>query len=86
MHNKLLKHELHFNEECAKEAVAHMIQMNKDIREVAAIVHVVRCFDDENIIHVEGKTDPIRDIEIINVELILADLEIIENRINKLGA
>lgn len=55
------------------------------IREVDAIVEVIRCFDDENIIHVEGKTDPIRDIEIINVELILADLEIIENRINKIS-
>lgn len=55
------------------------------IREVDAIVEVVRCFDDENIIHVEGKTDPIRDIEIINIELILADLEIIENRINKIS-
>ncbi len=55
------------------------------IREVDAIVEVIRCFDDENIIHVEGKTDPIRDIEIINIELILADLEIIENRINKIS-
>lgn len=54
------------------------------IRETDAIVEVVRCFDDENITHVEGKTDPIRDIEIINVELILADLEIIENRLNKI--
>lgn len=54
------------------------------IREVDAIVEVVRCFDDENITHVEGKTDPIRDIEIINVELILADLEIIENRLTKI--
>ncbi|MDE5538918.1 MAG: redox-regulated ATPase YchF [Bacilli bacterium] len=54
------------------------------IREVDAIVEVVRCFDDENITHVEGKTDPIRDIEIINIELILADLEIIENRLNKI--
>lgn len=54
------------------------------IREVDAIVEVVRCFDDENITHVEGKTDPIRDIEIINVELILADLEIIENRLGKI--
>lgn len=54
------------------------------IREVDAIVEVVRCFDDENITHVEGKCDPIRDIEIINVELILADLEIIENRLNKI--
>lgn len=55
------------------------------IREVDAIVEVVRCFEDNNIIHVEGGIDPIRDIEIINVELMLADLEIIENRINKIG-
>lgn len=55
------------------------------IREVDAIVEVVRCFDDENITHVEGKTDPIRDIEIINVELILSDLEIIESRIEKIA-
>ncbi len=54
------------------------------IREVDAIVEVVRCFQDENIIHVEGGVDPIRDIEIINLELILADLEIIENRIDKI--
>ncbi len=54
------------------------------IRETDAIVEVVRCFDDENITHVEGKTDPIRDIEIINVELILSDLEIIDNRLNKI--
>ena len=55
------------------------------IREVDAIVEVVRCFEDKNIIHVENTVDPIRDIEIIEVELILADLEIIENRINKIG-
>ncbi|MCH5166732.1 MAG: redox-regulated ATPase YchF [Erysipelotrichales bacterium] len=55
------------------------------IREVDAIVEVVRCFDDADITHVEGAVDPIRDIEIINVELILADLEIINNRLNKLG-
>ena len=54
------------------------------IREVDAIVEVVRCFDDANITHVEGNTDPIRDIEIINVELILADLEIIENRLDRI--
>ncbi len=54
------------------------------IREVDAIVEVVRCFNDENIIHVSGDIDPIRDIEIINIELVLADLEIIENRINKI--
>ena len=55
------------------------------IREVDAIVEVVRCFDDKNIIHVDGNVDPIRDIEIINLELILSDLEIIENRINKIA-
>ena len=55
------------------------------IRQVDAIVEVVRCFDDENIIHVDGKVDPIKDIEVINVELILSDLEIIQNRINKIG-
>lgn len=55
------------------------------IREVDAIVEVVRCFEDSNIIHVENDVDPIRDIEIINVELILSDLEIIMNRINKIG-
>lgn len=54
------------------------------IREVDAIVEVVRCFADNDITHVEGKVDPIRDIEIINVELILADLEIVESRINKI--
>ena len=51
------------------------------IREVDAIVEVVRCFENNDIIHVEGKVDPIRDIEIINFELIMADLEIIQNRI-----
>lgn len=55
------------------------------IREVDAIVEVVRCFEDSNVIHVEGTVDPIRDVEIINVELILADLEIIENRLNRIG-
>ena len=54
------------------------------IRECDCLVEVVRCFDDADIIHVEGKTDPIRDIEIINVELILADLEIVTNRISKI--
>lgn len=54
------------------------------IREVDAIVHVVRCFDDENITHVSGATDPIRDIEIINTELILADLDIVLNRLGKI--
>lgn len=55
------------------------------IREVDAIVEVVRCFDDGNIIHVLNGIDPIRDIEIINIELVLSDLEIVENRINKIG-
>lgn len=55
------------------------------IREVDAIVEVVRCFENNDIIHVEGKVDPIRDIEIINVELMLADLEVINNRLNRIG-
>src|SRR5574344_711235 len=54
------------------------------IREVDAIIEVVRCFSDKNIIHVEGTTDPVRDVEIINLELSLADLEIINNRIEKI--
>lgn len=54
------------------------------IREVDAIVEVVRCFDDNNIIHVDGNIDPIRDIEVINVELIISDLEIVTNRIGKI--
>jgi GTP-binding protein YchF len=54
------------------------------IREVDAIVHVIRCFEDKNIIHVEGEVDPLRDIDIINIELIMSDLEIIENRISKI--
>ncbi len=53
------------------------------IREVDAIVEVVRCFDSSDIIHVENSVDPIRDIEIINVELMLADLEVIEGRIGR---
>ncbi|MBO4941737.1 MAG: redox-regulated ATPase YchF [Clostridia bacterium] len=55
-----------------------------NIREVDAIVHVVRAFDDTNIVHVEGNIDPIRDIETINFELILSDLEIIARRIDRL--
>lgn len=54
------------------------------IREVDAICEVVRCFEDGNIIHVEDGVDPIRDIEIINLELAIADLEIINNRIDKI--
>ena len=54
------------------------------IREVDAIVEVVRCFNDKEITHVEGGVDPIRDVEIINLELALADLEIVSNRIDKI--
>ena len=54
------------------------------IREVDAICEVVRCFNDSNIIHVEGNADPIRDIEIINIELTLADLDVVQNRIGKI--
>lgn len=53
------------------------------IREVASIVHVVRCFEDTNIVHVEGSVDPIRDIETINLELIFSDLEVLDRRIDK---
>lgn len=53
------------------------------IREVSAIVHVVRCFDDTNVVHVDGKIDPISDIETINTELILSDMELLEKRIQK---
>ena len=53
------------------------------IREVDAIVEVVRCFNDSNIIHVEGSCDPIRDVEIINLELAISDLEIVNNRLQK---
>jgi len=53
------------------------------IREVAAIVHVVRCFDDDNVMHVDGSVNPARDIETINLELIFADLEVLERRIDK---
>ena len=54
-----------------------------NIRGCDALVHVVRCFDDSNVTHVEGSTDPLRDIDIINTELIMADLEIIDRRIDK---
>lgn len=56
----------------------------QNIREVNAIVHVVRCFEDNSIVHVNEVVDPIRDVEIINLELILSDLEIINNRIGKI--
>lgn len=58
-------------------------QFLSNIRLTDAICHVVRCFDDADITHVEGSVDPIRDIEIINLELIMADLQTVENRISK---
>ena len=54
-----------------------------NIRTTDAIVHVVRCFDDPNVTHVEGSTDPLRDIDIINLELILADAEMVTRRVDK---
>ncbi|MDE6776939.1 MAG: redox-regulated ATPase YchF, partial [Oscillospiraceae bacterium] len=54
-----------------------------DIREVDAIVHVVRCFEDMDIIHVDGSINPARDIETINLELIFADLEMVQRRIDR---
>lgn len=58
-------------------------QFLANIRECDAIVHVVRCFEDTNVIHVDGSVDPVRDIETINLELIFSDLEILERRIAK---
>ncbi|MDO5418291.1 MAG: redox-regulated ATPase YchF [Lachnospiraceae bacterium] len=58
-------------------------QFLSNIREVDAIVHVVRCFEDTNVIHVDGSVDPLRDIETINLELIFSDIEILERRIAK---
>lgn len=58
-------------------------QFLANIREVDAIVHVVRCFEDSNVVHVDGSIDPVRDIETINLELIFSDLEILERRIAK---
>ncbi|MCI8506086.1 MAG: redox-regulated ATPase YchF [Lachnospiraceae bacterium] len=58
-------------------------QFLANIREVDAIVHVVRCFENDNIVHVDGTIDPLRDIETINLELIFSDLEILERRIAK---
>lgn len=59
-------------------------QFLANIREVNAIVHVVRCFEDDNVIHVDGSVDPVRDKEIIDTELLLKDLETIEKRLDKL--
>ncbi len=58
-------------------------QFLSNIREVDAIVHVVRCFEDTNVVHVDGSVDPLRDIETINLELIFSDIEILERRIAK---
>ena len=58
-------------------------QFLANIREVDAIVHVVRCFDDSNVVHVDGAVDPLRDIETINLELIFSDLEVLDKRIAK---
>ena len=55
------------------------------IRQVDAICHVVRCFADDNITHVSGRVDPLRDIEVINLELILADFESVEKRITRVA-
>ena len=60
-------------------------QFLANIREVDAIVHVVRCFEDTNIIHVDGSIEPLRDIETINLELLFSDLEILERRISKVA-
>ena len=54
-----------------------------NIREVDAIVHVVRCFEDDDIVHVEGSIDPLRDIETINLELIFSDMEMVERRLDR---
>ncbi|MDZ4712843.1 MAG: redox-regulated ATPase YchF [bacterium] len=60
-------------------------QFLSHIREVEAIIHIVRCFDDDNIVHVEGKVDPKSDIEIIETELILKDLDTIDKRLDRTG-
>ena len=54
------------------------------IREVDAVIHVVRCFEDKDIIHVDGTVDPVRDVDIINTELAISDLELVENRLLKI--
>ena len=60
-------------------------QFLANIRECDAIVHVVRCFEDSNVIHVDGSVDPLRDIETIDLELIFADLEVLERRMQRTG-
>ena len=68
---------------CASKGEGLGNQFLANIREVDAIVHVVRCFEDENVIHVDGNINPLRDIETIDLELIFADLEVLERRIAK---
>lgn len=58
-------------------------QFLANIREVDAIVHVVRCFENDDVVHVEGKVDPVRDIEIVNLELILSDMEVLSRKIER---
>ena len=60
-------------------------QFLANIREVDAIVHVVRCFEDTNVVHVDGSVNPVRDVETINLELIFADIEVLERRISKVA-
>lgn len=60
-------------------------QFLSNIREVDAIIHVVRCFEDSNVVHVDGSVNPLRDIETINLELIFSDLEVLERRIAKVA-
>ncbi|MCR5487438.1 MAG: redox-regulated ATPase YchF [Lachnospiraceae bacterium] len=60
-------------------------QFLANIRETDAIVHVVRCFEDPNVVHVDGSVDPVRDIETINLELVFADLEVVDRRLGKVG-
>ena len=60
-------------------------QFLSNIREVDAIVHVVRCFEDSNVIHVDGSVNPLRDIETINLELIFSDLKVLERRLSKVS-
>ncbi len=60
-------------------------QFLANIRECAAVLEVVRCFDDENVTHVEGGVDPVRDVEIIETELLLADIQSVEKRLERLG-
>ena len=64
------------------EGLGNQFLMN--IRETDAIAHVVRCFDDENVIHVSGKVDPVSDIEVINTELALADLDVVEKTLARI--